>query len=142
MYTGLDNGNGDVVALTTSNLIEMNPVVSFYTITKLRTGTLTDKDEIEALMSITLAHELAHIYGIEGDPANDLVDDYGNKIHNVENGVVCIMNYMNIDQMKQYYTDMIDYFDDLDNGEETTMFCDHCMSILQEQIPTVIHYGN
>lgn len=134
VYSGLDNAEGDVAAMTRQDMTEHVPALSFFTITKMRDGTITNGDEIQTVMSISLAHEVAHIYGIEGDPAEDMVDEYGNKIHSTQYGVTCIMNYMSFDEMKDYYK--------ICGKNGVPYFCDDCLAILLEEAPKVVHIGN
>lgn len=131
----MSSEDGEVIAFIKRGFTGATPVVNFVTISKFTGGTITAGGEMQALMCITLAHELAHIYGIEGEPAEDMVDDYGNKIHTAENGVQCIMNYMNFSQIKQYYDYLLD-------SESPIYFCNECLTVLQEEIPKVIHIGN
>lgn len=133
VYTGISNPNGNTLAWTRNALAYRYPVVDFLTITKMNNGTVTNGDEIEAVMSFVLVHELAHIYGINSEPADEL-DSNGNNIHSIEQGITCIMNYLNVSEMYDYYSSV--------DKNGLPYFCDDCLAILEDAIPNILHIGN
>ena len=70
--------------------------------------------DTDAYMSLILAHELAHVFGLD--------DVYDNSGHDVENGFVCVMEYYEEENAEPFYDRVL-------SGEDVA-FCESCQAQL------------
>ena len=129
--------SGDIIAhhLRTEDLLygtQYYPVIDFFTITKLQDETIEDSTTVEAIMSISLAHEMAHVFEI-GEVALSK-DENRNDLHSNDTVGACIMNYLTIGEMREYYEDLV--------MMQEPYFCSSCQAFLEERIPEIRYYGN
>ena len=108
------------------------PVIAYLTISKFRDGEITDVSQLRAIMGISLAHEVAHAFGME--EVYETENETENPIHSEENGVFCIMNALNIGTCEAFYLAI--------EKEGYMPFCEDCTAYLEDSIPNMIYRGN
>ena len=125
--------SGDIIAhhLRTEDPLfgtEYYPVIDFFTITKLQGQTIEDSDTVEAIMSISLAHEMAHVFEMYEVYE---VDD----THFYKRQSYCVMN--GIDSI----TLLESFYQEVKRGNREA-FCSECLASLEASIPEIRYYGN
>ena len=126
----------DIIAhhLRTEDLLfgtQYYPVIDFFTITKFQ-NEIIDSATVEAIMSISLAHEMAHVFEMDEVALSE--DENGNDRHTSDTVGACIMNYLTVSEMKEYYEDI--------ESKREPYFCTSCQAFLEASIPEIRYYGN
>ena len=108
------------------------PSIAFLSISKRIPNEITDRETLKAIMAVILAHEVAHALGLY--EASLLTDENGNEIHTTAMEVECMMNYMELHDLKEFYNAAL--------LKEVPYFCEDCTAYLEDSIPNMIYRGN
>jgi len=102
------------------------PVIHFMNIYSTSSNQQEMLEQQQACMTLILAHETAHTFGM-----NDVYDNAG---HDVSGAYVCIMEKFDANCAYDYYIDIKDGYEE--------PFCASCLATMQELVPQKLHHHN
>ncbi|MBE6639789.1 MAG: hypothetical protein E7616_10180 [Ruminococcaceae bacterium] len=125
-YCDEDNGIHNLVNSWIAVVYQKRPVIHFMNIYSYSSNSQEVLEQQQACMTLILAHETAHTFGM-----NDVYDNAG---HDVSGAYVCIMEKFDANCAYDYYIDIKDGYEE--------PFCASCLATMQELVPQKLHHHN